>query len=596
MSGDTIPHRLYARARATPDAGATHHKEGGVWVTVTWSAYAAQVRQAASALIALGVQPGEVVCILGFNRPEWAILDLATMAAGGAPAGIYETSSPAETHYILQHARAPVVLVENAAQWAKVREVRDRLPELRHVVLMRDAEPIDDPMVLTWEQFLARGAGVEPAELDARVAALKPDGLATLIYTSGTTGPPKAVMLSHHNLSWTASVAIALVAIGVDDHTLSYLPLAHIAEQMFTLHVPITAGCQVWFAESVPKMPANLVEVRPTVLFGVPRVWEKIHTRLAARLAEATGIKKFLVDNARVVGGKVNALRNRGEEPTGLLKLQYQVAHAVVFSKLHTALGLDRVKILVSGAAPIAADVLEFFATLDLPIREVYGQSEDSGPTSFNFPGRTRFGTVGPALPGVEVALAPDGEVRVRGPNVFLGYFKDPAATAEALQDGWLCSGDIGTLDADGFLTIVGRKKEILITAGGKNIAPVNIEAALKGIDVVGDAVVIGDRRKYLTVLLTLDPEAVTRLAAELGVTAAEVGRHPAVLAAIQKGVDAVNREVSRVEAVKRFRVLPAAFEVGDELTATMKVRRKRVVEKYAAEIEALYVEDGPGG
>ncbi len=591
MSADTILHRLHRRAETSPDAVAYSHKQGEAWVPVTWRSYAAEVRRAASALVGLGFEPGQVVCILGFNRHEWAVMDLGCMLAGGAPAGIYETSSASEAHYILQHAAAPVVLVENAAQLAKILEVRGRLPDLRHIVLMRGTDAGADPMVLTWEGFLAKGDGVDAARVDARLAGLTPDSLATLIYTSGTTGPPKGVMLSHHNLSWTANVAIELVHIGADDHTLSYLPLAHIAEQMFTLHVPISSGCQVWYAESVAKMPQNLPEVRPTVLFGVPRVWEKIYAKLGARLAEATGVKKFLVDFARGVGGRVHALKNRGEEPTGLLKIEYQVAHAVVFSKLHKALGLDRVKVMVSGAAPIAAEVLEFFATLDLPIREVYGQSEDSGPTTFNAPGRTRFGTVGPALPGVEVALAPDGEVRVRGPNVFMGYFKDPVATAQTMEDGWLCSGDLGSFDAEGFLTIVGRKKEILITAGGKNVAPVNIEAALKHIDGVGEAVVIGDRRKYLVALLTLDPEAAVRLAAELGVAPAELGTNPTLLARLQAGVEGVNREVSRVESVKRFAVLPAPFEVGDELTATMKIRRKRVVEKYAATIETLYVE-----
>ncbi|MGN6110928.1 MAG: AMP-dependent synthetase/ligase, partial [Kofleriaceae bacterium] len=521
------------------------------------------------------------VAILGFNRPEWVILDHAAMMAGGAAAGIYTTCSPDEVQYIVHHSEALVVFVENADQLANIKARRDQLPLLRWIVMMRGTTATGGD-VLTWDDFLSRAEGVPDGELDKRIDAIEQADLATLIYTSGTTGPPKAVMLSHHNLAWTART---LVDVGGEpgeggDVSLSYLPLSHIAEQMATIHMPATAGSTVYYAESLDKVADNLKQARPTVFFGVPRIWEKFHAALAHRLGEVTGVKKRLVAWARSVCTEVNARRDRSEPLPRALELQYRLAHKLVIGKLKVALGFDRARSLISGAAPIAPDVLAFFASIDLPIREIYGQSEDSGPTSFNLPGKTLIGSVGPALPGIEVKIADDGEILVRGPHVFLGYLKDPEATAEALRDGWLCSGDLGAFDPQGFLTITGRKKEILITAGGKNIAPKNIEAAIKQSPLVGEAVVIGDRRKFLTALVTLDEAAAHQLA-------------PAELrAAIQRQIDDVNQGLARVEQVKKFAILPRPFgiETG-ELTPTLKIKRSVVARNFAAEIEAMYAD-----
>jgi long-chain acyl-CoA synthetase len=362
--------------------------------------------------------------------------------------------------------------------------------------------------------------------------------------------------------------------------SLSYLPLSHIAEQMCTVHMPATAGSTVYFAESLEKVPENLKEARPTAFFGVPRIWEKFHAGLSGRLAQATGVKKRLAAWARGVCSKVNAYRDRGEAIPTALGLQYKLADRLVISKVKAALGFDRAVRLYSGAAPIAPDVLEFMASLDLPIAEIYGQSEDSGPTACNLPGRTRLGTVGPALPGIEVKLAEDGEILVRGPNVFLGYFKEPEATAETLVDGWLCSGDLGAFDKDGFLSITGRKKEIIITAGGKNIAPKNIEAMIKTSPLVGEAVVIGDRRKYLTALVTL------------GDAAAKLD-DKAIRTAIQKTIDEANQTLARVEQVKKFAILSKPFGIDSgELTPTMKIKRKVVAQKFAREIDQMYADE----
>jgi long-chain acyl-CoA synthetase len=581
---DTIPHRALRNATDKSSTIAYEAKVNGRWQPTTWRTYADQIRTAARAMIALGLPPGGKVSILGFNRPEWTIFDHAAMAAGGCPAGIYTTCSADEVAYIIHHSESRLVLVENAEQLAKVRAKRAELPMLEHIVMMQGATFSPAADTLAWDEFMARaGAQGTDAMFDARLAAIQEHDLATLIYTSGTTGPPKGVMLSHRNLAWTADLLLDIGGRRDGEVSLSYLPLSHIAEQMCTIHMPATLGGTIYFAESIDKVPENLKDARPTAFFGVPRIWEKFHAGLAGKLAEATGVKKRLVDWARGVCGKVNAHRDRGESIPRVLDLQYRLATKLVISKIKAAMGFDRAQRLYSGAAPIAPDVLEFMASLDLPILEIYGQSEDSGPTSCNLVGRTRIGSVGVALPGLEVKIADDGEICVRGPNVFLGYYKEAAATAETLIDGWLHSGDLGAFDKDGFLTITGRKKEIIITAGGKNIAPKNIEAMIKTSPLVGEAVVIGDRRKYLTALITLEPTA----AKHVGVDEAR--------AQVQATIDTANQSLARVEQIKKFAILARPFGVDSgELTPTLKIKRKAVAQIYAREIESMYVEAFP--
>jgi long-chain acyl-CoA synthetase len=601
VTTDSIPARLLEQARRQPNRPAYYEKTSAGWTPTSWHDYARTIRRAGRALMALGVAPGRTVCILGFNRPEWLIIDLAAMAIGAAPAGIYTTCSAAEVHYIVDHSESPVVLVENRQQWEKIASRRADLPHLRHVITMRDAEPIDDPMVLSWDAFLARADATSEAGFDERLAALAPDGLATLIYTSGTTGPPKGVMLSHRNLTWTADALLRLASFGPGDCVLSYLPLSHIAEQLLSIHVPTTAGAAVYFAESIDRLLDNLKEVQPTLLFGVPRIWEKFYAGLSSRLGEATGVKRHLVRWVQSVATQVSDLRCHGQSPDLVLELQYRLASKLVLSKLKPALGLGRARLMLSGAAPISKEILTFFSSLDLLICEVYGQSEDTGPTTINVPGHTRLGSVGPVLPGVEVQVAEDGEILVRGPNVFRGYYKDEAATREVLRDGWLYSGDLGRFDPDGFLHITGRKKEIIITAGGKNIAPKNIEAALKNHELISEAVVIGDRRKYLTCLITLDEEAARRMVSGNGNghgngqgngSASPLHHHPTILGAIQSAVDAVNRDLAQVETIKKFTVLPRNLTIDQgELTPTLKVKRNVVAAHFSAEIESMYTE-----
>jgi long-chain acyl-CoA synthetase len=577
---DTIPHRVLRQAAERPSTIAYQAKVNGRWQPTTWRTYVDQIRTCARALISLGLPRGGKVAILGFNRPEWVIFDHAAMMAGGVPAGIYTTCSADEVQYIVHHSEAHVVLVENADQLAKIKARREQLPLLRYIVMMKGAQATGTD-VLTWEDMLAKSETVPESELDKRIDAIEQADLATLIYTSGTTGPPKGVMLSHRNLAWTSQALIDVSGSPGGDVSLSYLPLSHIAEQMCTLHMPASMGSTVYFAESIEKVPENLKDCRPTVFFGVPRIWEKFHAAMAAKLAETTGAKKRLVEWARGVCARVNALRDRDERIPRRLEAQYRLANKLVISKIKQAIGFDRVRELISGAAPIAPDVLTFFASLDLPIHEVYGQSEDSGPTSFNLTGKAKIGTVGPPIPGLEVKIAEDGEILVRGPNVFLGYYKEPEATADALRDGWLCTGDLGAFDSEGFLSITGRKKEIIITAGGKNIAPKNIEAAIKELPLVGEAVVIGDRRKYLTALVTLEPTAADKVSGDQ------------IRSSIQAKIDEVNQSLARVEQVKKFAILERPFGIDTgELTPTMKLKRKVIAQKYAREIEAMYADE----
>ena len=592
MPIDSIPSRFLEQARIRPDAPAYYVRKDGGWLPTSWRDYVSETRKAARALKTLGVKSGGSVCILGFNRPEWVITDIATMLLGGAPAGIYTTCSPTEVAYIVNHAEAKVIIVEDEEQLDKIRAEKSNLPKLKFVVLMRGTAKPSEEWVLTWDEFLAQADGTPDKAIEDAVQKLDPEGVATLIYTSGTTGPPKGVMLSHENIAWTSKIAEGLVSLRSDDCSLSYLPLSHIAEQMFSIHGPITAGCAVYFAESIDKVPDNVKEVQPTVFFGVPRIWEKFYAGVNNKLAEATGVKAKLVTWAQSVGQRAIEVKNRGQVPSGMLAVEYALATKLIFSKLKPALGLGRARVCVSGAAPIAPEILQFFAGLDIVVHEVYGQSEDCGPTSFNLPGRTRYGTVGPAVPGVEVKIADDGEICVRGKNVFKGYYKDKETTDETLIDGWLHSGDLGAFDSEGFLSITGRKKDIIITAGGKNITPKNIESSLKNIDVVGEAVLVGDRRKFISALISLDPDAIEKWASERGLAVDGIHTNEALRAHIQEGVNKVNELYARVESVRKFAILPRPLSIeGGELTPTLKVKRKIVYENFAEIIEDIYAE-----
>jgi long-chain acyl-CoA synthetase len=589
----TILSRLDEHAARRGDEPACYRRRDGVWQAISWRQLRDQVRRAARSLIGIGVGGG-TVGILGGNRPEWTVGALAAMACGGAPVGIYTTSSPEQVSYIVRHAGCSALVVEDLDQWRKVEAVRGELETVEQVVLLAGTPP-EGSRVVSWEAFLARGEAVAEAVIDRRLAALAPDQLATLIYTSGTTGTPKGVMLSHSNLVEMVAMGVEVFRPDAGFSSLSYLPLAHIAEQMFSIHIPVSVGYPVYYAESLDRLADDLREVQPVLFFGVPRVWERMYEAIIGKMAEAPSARRRLFEWTLAVGRRAAAARNRGLRPGPWLALQERLADRLVSAKVRARLGLARARVCATGAAPIAAEILELFAGLGLTVYEVYGQTETCGAMTFNRPGRTRFGTVGPPLPRLELRLAPDSEILVRGPNVFMGYYRDPAATAEALDGGWLRSGDLGSLDGEGFLTITGRKKEILITSGGKNIAPAGIEAALKRCELIAEAVVVGERRRYLTALLTLDPEAVRRLGDGPGAGAGGPQVAPAVLERLEAAMDETNRRLARVEQIRKFRVLPAALTIeAGELTPTMKVRRQVVYERYAPLIDEMYADAEP--
>ena len=582
--------RLRHHAKGRPGAVAFAAKAGDRWVTTTWSQFDGEIRQAGRALIALGLPPGATVGILGFNRPEWTLSYLGAMTAGAVPVGIYLTCAPNQVAYVASHAEMRVIVVENEDQLEKVRQVRGELPALEHVVMMAGVDVADGDDAISWDAFMALGDPAHDETLDERTAALGPDQLATLIYTSGTTGTPKGVMLTHANVTETARICDRLHGLGGEDRTLSYLPLAHIAEQMISIHLALYSGFAVYYAESLEHLADNLREVEPTIFFGVPRVWERIHAGVLAKLETAPSLRRRLALWALGAGTRAATERFEGREPSGFLALEQRVAERLVLSKLRRRLGLAKVELAASGAAPIRRDVLDFFAAAGITIYEVYGLSETTGPATWNYDGVAKLGTVGPVLPEVELEIAGDGEVLFRGPNIFQGYFKSPEATAEALdEDGWLHTGDLGRVDGEGYLSITGRKKELIITSGGKNIAPVGIEAALKRHELIAEAVVIGDARKFLSALLTLEPEAAARFAAVYGIEG-PLHESPRLIEELERGVDAVNATFARVEHIRKFRVLPRVFSLEDgELTPTLKLRRQVIAESWAEVIEGMY-------
>ena len=574
-------------AKKHADRPALKVKRGGTWVTTTWGEYRAQVRTAAKALIELGLEPGKGVSIIGFNCPEWSITDLAAIYAGGCPAGIYTTSSAEQCRYIASHAEAQVAMVENAAQLAKFLEIRDELPELKAIVLFEGTH--DDERVHSWEDFMALGATVDDATLQARIDAQKPEDTCTYIYTSGTTGDPKAVMITHDNITWTARQALESLGAQDGDRMISYLPLSHIAEQIVSLHGPIVEGACTSFAESLDALGDNLREVRPTIFLAVPRVWEKIQAKIQAAAANNSGLKKKIGAWARGIGLR-GGYAMQQDKP---LPLFWGVADKLVFSKVKDALGLDQCRIAITSAAPISKSTLEFFLSLGIPIMEVYGMSECTGPATVSLPGKYRTGWVGRTMQGTELKIAEDGEICMRGRHVFKGYYKNDADTAETIDDeGWLHSGDIGELE-DGFLKITDRKKDLIITAGGENIAPQLIEGKLKSISVVSQAVVVGDRQKHLSALLTLDETKLEELQRESGSSAtslADAAADAKVHQWLMGRVDEVNKSLARVQTIKKIKILPSDLSVeGGELTPTMKVKRKVVSQKYADAIEAFY-------
>jgi long-chain acyl-CoA synthetase len=595
--GATLVSTFFAQTRKLSDGPALRYRRDGEWVVITWTGYEDLVRRAAGGLRALGIDAGDKAAIFSTNRYGWHVADVAIQSCGGVTVPIYPTNSPVQAAYIAGHAEAKVIFCENAAQLAKILEKRADLPILKKAIVFDPDGVTEDAFVMTWDALLASGDAFNaehPSDIDDHVAAVKADDLATLVYTSGTTGPPKGAMLTHHNIVWTCESLSKVLESEPTDRRLSYLPLSHIAERMTSHFQQIYLGFETWFATSIDTLREDLVACKPTVIFGVPRVWEKFYAGITTLIENLPGEQREMAEQAVQLGLKRVEAHQAGTSLPPELEEKYQEADGKLFALARAALGLDQARALVSGAAPINPDVLRFFHAIGLPIAEVYGQTEDSGPTSINRPERIKIGTVGPALPGVDVKIAADGEVLVRGGNVGPGYYKDPIATKELLDDeGWMHSGDIGELDDEGYLRITDRKKDLIITAAGKNVAPQVIENMLKYSPWVSQVVVIGDRRSYLTALITLDQEKVAQFAEQKAIPFsdfAELVQHPDIQGLVANAVAEVNSNLARVEQIKKWHVFDRDFAMEEEeVTPTLKLRRKAIIGKYEDLIEEMY-------
>ena len=557
------------------------------WSPVTWPEADERVRALANGLLARGVRKGDALGLVAQNNLEWALLDYAFGQIGAVGVPIYANSSPKDVGYLLGHSDAVGVVCEDDEQRAKVAAVEDDLPRLEHVLTFDDLDSLE---------VEGRGfAESNPGALAEAAASIAEDDLFTIIYTSGTTGPPKGCMISHRNYYAMASVSDQMEShYREDDVMLLYLPLAHNFGRLMHLSGAYV-GFTIAFLPDPLRVADAMLTVRPTVLPSVPRVFEKVHTAVQARFDEATGVKRRLVDWALPIGREVSRLQAQGKPVPATLAARHRIADRLVFSKVRERLG-GRLRLPISGGAPLAPEIAEFFDAIGIRILEGYGLTECTTAASTNRPEQYRFGSVGPPLPGFEVRIADDGEILLRSETIFQGYFKDPEATAEALtEDGWLRTGDIGDLDDDGFLHITDRKKDILVTAGGKNVAPQNLENDLKTSKYVSQALVIGDRRPYVAALLTLDPDEIGRWAAAEGIEGdtATLAEDARVHALVQGVVDDVNRERSRYEQIKRFAILPRDFTMEEgEVTPTLKLRRRAVMQHFQAEIDALYAEE----
>jgi long-chain acyl-CoA synthetase len=565
---------------------AVKHKEGDQWLSKTFAEVQEIVMPLALGLVELGIQKGDRVSILGNTRPEWTYFDFAALSIGATVVPIYQTNSPEECRYVLENSDSKVVIVEDTEQLEKVRQVRDQLPQLEQIVMMTgDAED-----ALSVEELAAKGSG------DARrwaqlYEAVAPDDICTFIYTSGTTGPPKGCIISHGNYRAMLDMVKETSVIEEGDVTYLYLPLAH----SFALLIQLGSydlGTTIAYWERDPlKILPNLAELKPSYFPSVPRIFEKIYTAATSAMEKEGGLKKAIFNWAISVGAKMREVERSGRKPGFLLQRQYAFADKKVLSKIRGLFG-GNIRLAVSGAAPINPEILRFFDAAGVLVLEGWGMTETSTAATISSPDDFKVGTIGKPFPGCEVKIADDGEILVKGPNVFQGYHKNPAATAETIVDGWLHTGDIGEIDSEGFIKITGRKKDIIITAGGKNITPANLEAEIKQHPLVSQCVVVGDRRPYLVALVTLDPEEAVKYAQEhdLPEDPSQLAANPDVKADIEAHVEKINQNFARVEQVKKIAILPHDLsQENGELTPTLKVKRAVVAQKHEGAIEQLY-------
>ena len=603
-----LPQQLLHWARARPAEVALRQKQHGVWAPVTWAQYAQRSRWFGLGLLQLGLQPGQKVAVLSENCQEWVFAQLGCSMVGGVTAGVYPTSPAHEVEYLLALCEAPIVVCEDQEQLDKVLEVRARLPQVHTLIVIdpRGLRRYERTNLHEFADVVELGRKLELDDGAAAAAALGGDtggpaldDIGLIVFTSGSTGRPKAAMMSWRGLNAAARGLNSVLGCRDGDRLVSYLPLCHMAEQMFSVHIPIAVGASVNFAESLRTVQEDLRELSPQVFFGVPRIWEKFHASIQTKLREAGGIRMALYQRA------MTSLEGLASKPrvawTVLERARWALWYSVVLRALLNFIGLRRCRAAVSAGAPIAPQILKFFRVLGVPIREAYGLTEASGATTMQSSDTSPVGTVGVPYPGTEVVLAEDGEILIRGDVVFRGYFKNDAATREAIDaQGWLHTGDVARWEetpgglAPRELRIVDRKKDIMITAGGKNITPSEIENALRFSPYIKEAIVLADRRRFVAALIQIEFESTSKWAEEQGLTYTNfrsLVELDEVRTLVQREVDAINAKMPQVQQVRKFHLLAKELDHDDgEVTATMKVRRKSVNEKYATVIEALYV------
>src|SRR5437867_2373111 len=596
MAADTLARMFWDRVERSADRPAQQFKRGAQWKTLTWRQIGDIVREAALGLVALGREKGDMVALLSTSRAEWVQADFAIFSAGGVTIPIYPTYPPDLIEYIVNDAGVKSLIVEDPTQLAKVLEVEKSMPGLEHIVIMQGYEGREpSPRTFTWEarQRMGRGkADSLKTELAKRVDGIKREDLATIVYTSGTTGPPKGVVQTHGNHLSALESAAQTTTIKEGDVHLLFLPLAHSFARLESF-IGVHRGLCTAFAESIDKLRENLPETQPHFICSVPRVFEKVYAGAMARAEGGSPVKRKIFNWAVGVGKDVSRLKQANRPVPGALAFQYKLAEKLVFSKMQAALG-GRLRFAVSGGAPLAREIAEFFHAAGILILEGYGLTETCPVLTNNREDAYKFGSVGKAMPGVEVKIAPDGEILGRGGNIAKGYFKKAEATREVfLDDGWFATGDIGRFDDDGFLFITDRKKDLIVTAGGMNIAPQNIENLLKGDPVISQVMVHGDRRPYPVALITLNPEELAKFAREQGIMASDptvLAKHPKIVERVQRTVDAKNSELQSYAKIKKFTILPEDFTVDNgALTPTLKVKRKVISERHRAALDALY-------
>ncbi len=593
MEYQSIYQLLNVVTAANANKTAYQYKRAGQWQSVTWSENAATCKAISKSLLALGVQKGDRVAVLSQTRLEWVQCDLGIINAGGVTVGIYPTNLAADCAYVINHCEAGLIFVENHAQLAKLLSVREDLVRVRHLIVY-EGESDAQNGVMSWQDFLQNGSAVSDVAFEERAAATQWDDLAMLVYTSGTTGIPKGVMLTHGNMLFTTKSVTASLYLEPYFVTLLFLPMAHVFARLL-VYFSMSNGMTVAFAESIEKVPDNLKEIRPHFIASVPRIFEKIYTKVTSSVQDAGGVKAKLFNWALHTGYQVSARQQKRQSIPAGLKLKHGLANKLVLSKIQAAFG-GRLVWAVSGAAPLNKSIAEFFHACGILIIEGLGMTENTSFTNVNRYDNNKFGTVGPVGPGIEMKLGDDGEIFYRGPNVMKGYFKEPEATAETIdKDGWQATGDIGEVDADGFLRITDRKKDLIITAGGKNIAPQRIERVLRTSRYISQAMAYGDRKKYVTALITLNPEHIGPWATAHGIeykNMEELARHPRVLALINAEIEEKNKELASFESVKQVRIVPKDFSIdAGELTPSLKIKRKVVTERYRNLLEEMYAE-----